>query len=78
MAKKLIVNEDDNEAIKELFQLLQGKNKKAQHDCIKALYEIGNISPTMIAPYYLDFITLLTSQDKRIQCNTGYYSSVKT
>lgn len=64
---KLIVSEDDNVAIKELFQLLQGKNKKTQHDCIKVLYEIGAISPNMVASYYLDFISLLKSKDNRIQ-----------
>lgn len=64
---KQIVSAEDNEAIKELIQLLQSKNKRIQHDCIKVLYEIGYLSPIMIAAYYLDFITLLTSKDNRVQ-----------
>lgn len=64
---KQIVSVEDNEAIKELIQLLQSKNKRIQHDCIKVLYEIGYLSPIMIAAYYLDFITLLTGKDNRVQ-----------
>jgi len=62
-----IVAKKDQEAIKELVLHLSDKNKEIQSDCIKVLYEIGDLKPGLIAPYREDFLTLLTSKNNRLQ-----------
>ncbi|UIR57718.1 hypothetical protein LZQ00_07820 [Sphingobacterium sp. SRCM116780] len=64
---KQIVSEQDAQAIQDLIALLKGKNKNIQQDSIKVLYEIGAVSPDLIAPFHLDFISLLSSTNNRMQ-----------
>ncbi|WP_254527417.1 MULTISPECIES: hypothetical protein [unclassified Sphingobacterium] len=47
LAQEIAQNNDKN-AIEELFQLIQGKQKDLQNDSIKVLYEIGEISPQIL------------------------------
>ncbi|MCF3109162.1 hypothetical protein LL912_10265 [Niabella sp. CC-SYL272] len=58
---------NNKKAVRELVENLSNKNKDIQHDCIKTLYEVGNLKPTLIAPYFSDFIRLLGSKNNRLQ-----------
>ena len=62
----LIVTSKDGTAVKELVDNLSNKDKKVRSDCVKVLYEIGEKSPEMIAPYHEDFGKLLGSGDNRL------------
>ncbi len=44
-----------------------GKNKDIQNDCIKVLYEIGELKPSLIAEYLNNFVALLNSKNNRLQ-----------
>ena len=56
-------NRDD---IKEIARNLWHSDKKIQSDCLKVLYEIGYITPDLIADYVADFIQLLESKNNRL------------
>lgn len=64
---KVIVQENDKEAIKELIQNLQHKNKNIQHDCIKVIYEVGTLKPEMIADFSTELTALLDHKNNRLQ-----------
>ena len=61
-----IVASKDGQAIKELVDNLSNKDKKIRSDCVKVLYEIGEKSPELIAPYHEDFGKLLGSHEDRL------------
>ena len=61
-----IVHERDTTAVQELVDNLAHKNKAIQSDCIKVLYEIGEINPDLIAKYYQEFGKLLESKSNRL------------
>jgi len=65
LARK-IVQERDRPAVQELVENLAHKNKGIQNDCIKALYEIGEADPNLIAKYYKEFGKLLESKNNRL------------
>lgn len=50
LAKK-IAETNDEAAVQELVENLQHKNKDIQNDCIKVLYEIGELKPGLISTY---------------------------
>jgi hypothetical protein len=60
-----IADTNDTAAIKELVGNLH--NKSIQSDCIKVLYEAGEIRPELIAGYAKDFIGLLDNKNNRMQ-----------
>ena len=64
LAKK-IADKKDKAAVKELILLLQHKSKDIQFDCIKVLYEIGELQPSLIKEYTNNFIDLLESKHNR-------------
>jgi len=64
---KQIAGKSDKNAIKELVENLNNKDKKIQSDCIKTLYEIGERKPELISPYVKNFIKLLDSKNNRLQ-----------
>jgi hypothetical protein len=66
LAKKIAAKKD-NSAIRELIDNLSNKNKNIQNDCIKVLYEIGEINASLIAPYSKEFIKLLSNKNNRLQ-----------
>jgi hypothetical protein len=66
LAKKLAAKKD-KDVIQELVDNLSNKSKDIQSDCIKVLYEIGELSPSLIAPYYREFLDLLDSKNNRLQ-----------
>lgn len=62
-----IAASSDEKAIKELVDNLTNKSKDIRHDCIKVLYETGEIQPKLIAAYDTELISLLDSKDNRMQ-----------
>ena len=64
LAKKIAAKKDKN-AVKELIALLSHKNKDIQFDCIKVLYEVGELEPSLIKAYTKDFIQLLEHKHNR-------------
>lgn len=63
-----IATRKDAAAIEELMDHLQyHKNKNIQHDCIKVLYEIALLEPSLVARYIPNFIDLLQHQNNRLQ-----------
>lgn len=65
LAKELTENNDSDE-IRIVAENLQNENKSIQSDCVKVLYEIGYINPSLIADYVNDFIILLQSRNNRL------------
>ncbi|HUM46151.1 MAG TPA: hypothetical protein PLD84_04430 [Chitinophagales bacterium] len=65
LAKK-IAESHNHAAVKELVSQLYHKDKNIQHDCIKVLYETGERNPSLIAPYFNDFLKLLESRNNRM------------
>ncbi|MEP7164166.1 MAG: hypothetical protein ABI741_05705 [Ferruginibacter sp.] len=64
LAQKIAAKKD-KVAVKELISLLQHKSKDIQFDCIKVLYEIGELQPSLIKEYTGNFIDLLESKHNR-------------
>lgn len=62
-----IVKRKDKNAVKELVQHLQNKDKAIRNDCIKVLYEIGETEPALISSFANNFIELLDHKDNRMQ-----------
>jgi len=54
------------EGITEIVNGFKGKNKAIANDCIKVLYELGEINPNLIKDYATDFIEMLSSKNNRI------------
>ena len=65
LAKKLVA-EKDVKGIKELADNLFNKKQRIQSDCIKTLYEAGELAPELIAPHADTFIQLLDSTNNRM------------
>jgi hypothetical protein len=57
---------ENSDAVRELVQNLNHKDKKIQADCIKVLYETGYIKPELIAPYVQEFLSLLSGKNNRM------------
>lgn len=64
---KQIAARKDKKAVQELIDNLNNKSKDIQNDCIKVLYEIGDINPSLISDYVKEFITLLDNKNNRLQ-----------
>jgi hypothetical protein len=62
-----IAKKNDAAAVKELVDNLDNKNKGIQNDCIKVLYETGEIKPRLISGYAKKFIGLLDHKNNRLQ-----------
>jgi hypothetical protein len=56
----------DGEAIREIAENLHHPNRNIQSDCLKVLYEIGYLNPTLIAGYVDEFLNLLSSKHNRM------------
>ena len=64
---KQIATKKDKKAVQELVENLNNKSKDIQNDCIKVLYEIGEINPALVADYAKEFISLLDHKNNRLQ-----------
>ncbi|WP_141503088.1 hypothetical protein [Paenibacillus luteus] len=63
---KLIAERNDRGAVNELVEHLSNKDKNIQSDCIKVLYEIGDIKPSLVVEYSKEFVTLLDHGNNRL------------
>jgi hypothetical protein len=61
-----LAEKKDREGIREITENLWNKDKNIQADCVKVLYEIGYIDPSLIADYAEDFLKLLRSRNNRL------------
>ena len=66
LAKKIAARKD-KKAVQELIDNLANLSKDIQHDCIKVLYEIGEVQPSLISSYSKEFLALLSSKNNRLQ-----------
>ncbi|MEI2696070.1 MAG: hypothetical protein V9E90_13440 [Saprospiraceae bacterium] len=64
---KQIATKKDKKSVQELIDNLNNKSKDIQNDCIKVLYEIGEINPSLISDYAKEFIALLEHKNNRLQ-----------
>ena len=62
-----VAAKSDQQAVKELVDNLSNKSRDIQNDCIKVIYEIGELKPALIAPYAKNFLGLLNSKNNRLQ-----------
>ncbi len=78
---KTVAENGDKKAVKELVENLNHKNKDIQNDCIKVLYEIGELKPELIANYINDFLAVLGHKNNRLQWGgmtaLNYISKIK-
>ena len=65
LARELAETEN-MDGIREIAENLWHKNKSAQSDCLKVLYEIGYINPDLISGYVDEFLKLLKSKTNRM------------
>lgn len=65
LAHKL-VDRKDTIGIREIADNLWHKDKNIQADCIKVLYEVGYLDPSLITAYVDDFLKLLSSKNNRM------------
>ncbi len=76
-----IVAKKNADGVRELVDLLIGKDKALKSDAVKTLYEIGERAPEMIAPFSVKFKNLLASPDNRMvwgaMCAIDAIASVK-
>jgi len=61
-----LAKKKDREGIREIAENLWNKDKNVQADCVKVLYEIGYIDPSLIADYAEDYLKLLKSRNNRL------------
>jgi len=61
-----IASSGNEDAVSELIILLKHKDRNIQGDSLKTLYETGYRRPELIAPYYADFLDLLTNRNNRL------------
>ncbi len=61
-----IVAERNTLFIRELVDILHGKDKAMKSDALKALYEVGYRAPALITPFIAQFKNLLASPDNSI------------
>ncbi len=63
---KALAKGKNRTGILEIAENLWNKNRRIQSDCIKVLYEICYLDPTLIVEYTEDFINLLSNQQNRL------------
>jgi hypothetical protein len=61
-----IAAKKDKAAVKELVALLSSKDKNIQSDCIKVLYELGELEPKLLSPHTEDLLKLLHNKNNRL------------
>ena len=63
---KHLVETRDHDGIREIAANLWHKDVNVRSDCIKVLYEVGYLEPTLIADYAGDMLKLLQSKSNRL------------
>lgn len=78
---EVIVTDKNVKGVRELVELLNGKDKALKSDGLKALCEVGVRAPELIAPFLASFKNLLASTDTRMvwgaMCAIDMITSVK-
>ena len=65
LAKELVKTKN-KKGIKEIVNGLSNTKEQIANDCIKVLYEIGELKPEYVSEYVGDFIKLLESRNNRL------------
>ena len=65
LARDLAARKDEA-GIREIVENLGNRDKNIQADCIKVLYEVGSLEPTLITDYVDVFVKLLRSKNNRL------------
>ncbi len=65
LARKL-VSTSDITGIREIAEHLWDRNTNIQNDCIKVIYEVGEIQPDLIEGYVENFVKLLKAKNNRM------------
>lgn len=65
LARDLAARKDES-GIREIVENLGNRDKNIQADCIKVLYEVGSLEPTLITDYVDVFVKLLRSKNNRL------------
>ncbi len=65
LARRLAAAQD-RAGIREIVANLSNRERAIQADCIKVLYEVGYLDPSLVAPHALDCLKLLRSRDNRL------------
>jgi len=63
---KQLASAKDRKGVREIADNLWNDNPGVQSDCLKVLYEIGYLDPSLIAGYGEDFLKLLHSKNNRL------------
>jgi hypothetical protein len=63
---KLLVETKDRTGIQEIAANLWHQDVNVRSDCLKVLYEVGYLDPTLIADYAGDVLKLLQSRNNRL------------
>ena len=61
-----LVAKKDKQGIQEIAENLWNKDKNIQADCVKVLYEVGAIEPSLITDYTEDFVKCLRNKNNRL------------
>ncbi len=61
-----IAAKGDKKAVTELVENLRNKDRNIQGACIKVLYEVGALNPSLIAGHGRELLGLLESKNKRL------------
>lgn len=61
-----VAERGDKAAVKELVEGMTQGDKRTQSDCVKALYEIGERRPALVAAYVDEFASLLANKNDRL------------
>ncbi len=61
-----LAEQKDRAGIREIAENLWNRDKNIQADCVKVLYEIGYLDPSLIADYAEDYLKLLRSRNNRL------------
>ena len=65
LAKELAAKKN-KKGVAEIADNLWSDNANIQSDCLKVLYEVGYLSPALIADYVDDFLKLLEHKNNRL------------
>jgi hypothetical protein len=61
-----LASKKDRAGVREIAEHLWDNNVNIAADCIKVLYEVGYIDPSLIADYVDDFVRLLKNRNNRL------------
>lgn len=72
LVAEIVIGRDDIAIDAIVNELLSTRNKPAQSNYIKVLYEVGREAPELVAPYSMEFIKLLSSKNNRLVWGAMY------